>query len=97
MADAVGPVYRDGRHGEPELLASCYRKCFDLAEEHGARSISFPAIGTGVYGYPLPEAAAIAVREVAGQLEVRNAPSRKPSSSCSIAGRTMRSRWLWRS
>ena len=66
---AVGPVYRDGQHGEPELLASCYRTCFDLAEEHGARSISFPAISTGVYGYPLPEAAAIAVREVARQLE----------------------------
>ena len=66
---AVGPVYRDGRHGEPELLASCYRKCFDLAEEHGARSIAFPAISTGVYGYPLPEAAAIAVGEVARQLE----------------------------
>jgi O-acetyl-ADP-ribose deacetylase (regulator of RNase III) len=66
---AVGPVYRDGRHGEPELLASCYRKCFDLAEEQGARSIAFPAISTGVYGYPLPEAAAIAVGEVARQLE----------------------------
>ena len=66
---AVGPVYRDGRHGEPELLASCYRKCFDLAEEQGARSIAFPAISTGVYGYPLPEAAAIAVGEVSRQLE----------------------------
>jgi O-acetyl-ADP-ribose deacetylase len=66
---AVGPVYRDGRHGEPELLASCYRKCFELAEEHGARTVSFPAISTGVYGYPLREAAAIAVAEVARQLE----------------------------
>jgi O-acetyl-ADP-ribose deacetylase (regulator of RNase III) len=66
---AVGPVYRDGRRGEPELLAACYRKCFELAEGHGARSISFPAISTGVYGYPLREAAAIAVGEVARQLE----------------------------
>ncbi|HXM43751.1 MAG TPA: O-acetyl-ADP-ribose deacetylase [Bryobacteraceae bacterium] len=66
---AVGPVYRDGREGEPELLASCYRKCFELALEHGARSVSFPAIGTGVYGYPLREAAAIAVGEVARHLE----------------------------
>ena len=66
---AVGPVYRGGQHGEPELLASCYRKCFELAEEHGARSVSFPAISTGVYGYPLREAAAIAVGEVARQLE----------------------------
>jgi O-acetyl-ADP-ribose deacetylase len=66
---AVGPVYRDGQHREPELLLSCYRKCFELAEEHGARTISFPAISTGVYGYPLREAAAIAVGEVARQLE----------------------------
>jgi len=61
---AVGPVYRDGRHGEPDLLASCYRKCLQLAEEHGVRTISFPAISTGVYGYPQKEAAAIALREV---------------------------------
>ena len=66
---AVGPVYRNGQHGEPDLLASCYRKCFELAEECGARSLSFPAISTGVYGYPLREAAAIAVGEVARQLE----------------------------
>jgi O-acetyl-ADP-ribose deacetylase (regulator of RNase III) len=66
---AVGPLYRDGQHGEPELLASCYRKCFELAEECGARSLSFPAISTGVYGYPLRKAAAIAVGEVARQLE----------------------------
>ncbi|MGA2132332.1 MAG: O-acetyl-ADP-ribose deacetylase [Bryobacteraceae bacterium] len=66
---AVGPVYRDGRHGEPELLASCYRQCFALAHERGLRSISFPAISTGIYGYPLNEAAAIAVAEVLRQLE----------------------------
>ena len=61
---AVGPVYRDGRHGEPELLASCYRKCLALAEERKLESISFPAISTGVYGYPLRDATEIAVREV---------------------------------
>jgi O-acetyl-ADP-ribose deacetylase (regulator of RNase III) len=66
---AVGPAYEDGQHGEPELLAACYRKCFELAEEHGARSVSFPAISTGVYGYPLRGAAAIAVGEVVRQLE----------------------------
>jgi O-acetyl-ADP-ribose deacetylase (regulator of RNase III) len=66
---AVGPVYRDGRHGEPELLASCYRKCLEMAEERGVRTIAFPAIGTGVYGYPLEEAAAIALREVKAHLE----------------------------
>ena len=66
---AVGPVYRDGRHGEPELLASCYRKCLEMAEERGVRTIAFPAIGTGVYGYPLEEAATVALREVKAHLE----------------------------
>jgi len=66
---AVGPVYRDGRHGEPELLASCYRTCLELAEERGVATISFPAISTGVYGYPLGEAAEIAIREVKAHLE----------------------------
>jgi O-acetyl-ADP-ribose deacetylase len=66
---AVGPVYAGGRRNEPELLASCYRKCFELAEEHNARSISFPSISTGAYGYPLQEAAGIAMREVMLQLE----------------------------
>ena len=70
---AVGPVYRDGRHGEPELLASCYRTCMKLAVEHGVRSISFPAISTGVYGYPADEAAEIAIREVNAFLEKSNA------------------------
>ena len=60
----VGPVYRDGRHGEPELLASCYRESLKLAESHGCVSIAFPAISCGVYGYPIPAAVAIAVREV---------------------------------
>src|SRR5579864_9471871 len=59
---AVGPVYRDGRHGEPEHLANCYRTCLDLAEERGVRTISFPAISTGAYGYPLEEATRIALR-----------------------------------
>jgi O-acetyl-ADP-ribose deacetylase (regulator of RNase III) len=66
---AVGPVYRDGRHGEPELLASCYRKCLAMAEERGVRSISFPAISTGVYGYPMEAAARIAIGEVRAHFE----------------------------
>ena len=66
---AVGPVYRDGRHGEPELLAGCYRKCLALADEHAVRTISFPAISTGVYGYPPKDAAEIAIREVRRHLE----------------------------
>ena len=63
-----GPVYRDGRHGEPELLASCYRESLRLAVEHGARSVAFPAISTGVYGYPKVEAAGIAVGTVGAWL-----------------------------
>ncbi|PWT99940.1 MAG: O-acetyl-ADP-ribose deacetylase [Terriglobia bacterium] len=66
---AVGPVYRDGGQGEAELLASCYRCCLRMAEEHGVQTISFPAISTGVYGYPLREAAEIALREVRAHLE----------------------------
>jgi O-acetyl-ADP-ribose deacetylase (regulator of RNase III) len=65
---AVGPVYHDGLHGEPGHLASCYRKCLELAEQHGVPSISFPAISTGVYGYPLEEAAAIALETIASHL-----------------------------
>ena len=59
----VGPVYRDGQHGEPGLLAACYRRAFELAAEKEVRSIAFPAISCGVYGYPVKEATAIAVAE----------------------------------
>jgi O-acetyl-ADP-ribose deacetylase (regulator of RNase III) len=61
---AVGPRYRDGRHGEAELLASCYRRSLEVADALGARSIAFPAISTGIYGYPLEEATDIAVATV---------------------------------
>ena len=66
---AVGPVYRDGKHGEPELLANCYRTCLEIAEERKVRSISFPAISTGVYGYPVEEAASVALETVAQHLD----------------------------
>jgi len=60
----VGPVWHGGNHGEPELLASCYRSCLALAREHALTSLAFPAISCGIYGYPLDQAARIAVREV---------------------------------
>lgn len=60
----VGPVYRDGAHGEPEKLTACYRNSLALASENGCRSVAFPCISTGVYGYPIRPAAEIAVREV---------------------------------
>ncbi len=64
----VGPVYRDGRHGEPDLLASCYRRALEVAIDNGARTVAFPAISTGVYGYPFDAATRIALRSVAGFL-----------------------------
>ena len=60
----VGPVWQGGSAGEAELLASCYRRCLEVADEIGARSVAFPAISTGVYGYPSEEAATIAVNTV---------------------------------
>jgi O-acetyl-ADP-ribose deacetylase (regulator of RNase III) len=60
----VGPVYRDGRSGEPELLANCYRHALELARERGLESIAFPSISTGVFGYPIEDAARIAVATV---------------------------------
>ena len=57
----VGPVWRGGGRGEADLLASCYRRCLEVADEIGARSVAFPAISTGIYGFPAPDAARIAV------------------------------------
>jgi len=59
----VGPVWQGGTRGEPEALASCYRNALRLAKQHSLRSIAFPAISTGAYGYPLEEATRIAIRE----------------------------------
>jgi O-acetyl-ADP-ribose deacetylase (regulator of RNase III) len=65
----VGPVWRGGGHGEPELLASCYRTSLALADTHGLASLAFPAISTGIYGYPWEEATRIAVAEAAAYHE----------------------------
>ena len=65
----VGPVWRDGKHGEEELLASCYRACFALAEERGIKTIAFPSISTGAYGFPMDRAARIALVETGNRLE----------------------------
>jgi len=70
---AVGPIYRDGRCGEPELLASAYRSSLDLAAENAVRSLAFPSISTGVYGFPITAAAPIALQAVASGLRQHTA------------------------
>ena len=72
----VGPVWHGGGSGEDGLLASCYRESLRLADEHGVTSIAFPAISTGVYGFPVPRAARIAVRAVSAGLEANPALAR---------------------
>lgn len=64
IVHTVGPVYRDGRHGEAELLASCYRRSLEVAAQHGVRTIAFPAISTGIFGYPFEAATEVALRAV---------------------------------
>ncbi|MES2570517.1 MAG: O-acetyl-ADP-ribose deacetylase [Verrucomicrobiota bacterium] len=81
----VGPVWRDGKHGEPDLLASCYRKSLQLAIEHGLESIAFPAISTGVYRYPVGEAAELAVTTVRAFMRT-GTPLREVIFCCFSAG-----------
>ena len=59
-----GPVWHGGEHGEPKLLAGCYRSCLELASQHGCRTVDFPSISTGVYGYPVHLAAGVALRAI---------------------------------
>lgn len=65
----VGPVWRGGTNGEPQLLTSCYQACLKLAVEHQAKSVAFPAISCGIYGYPIQQAAQIAITETARFLQ----------------------------
>lgn len=73
---AVGPVWNGGRDNEDALLASAYRRCLEVARDHGIDSIAFPAISTGIYGFPLVRATAIAVNTVAGFLATNDRPAR---------------------
>lgn len=73
---AVGPVYRDGRHGEPDLLRSCYETSLRLAEENGCRTLAFPAISCGIYGYPMANAAQVAIITVARWLAAHPLPEK---------------------
>jgi O-acetyl-ADP-ribose deacetylase len=68
----VGPIWQGGTHGEPALLASCYHESLTLAVARGVRSIAFPAISCGVYGYPIPDAARIAIDTTAAFLSADN-------------------------
>ena len=64
-----GPVWHGGTHGEPEKLAGCYRSCLELASQYGCRTVDFPSISTGVYGYPVDKAAAVALSTIAAYLD----------------------------
>lgn len=72
----VGPVWRGGGAGEEALLASCYRRCLEIAAEHRLSTIAFPAISTGIYGFPVARAAEIAVETVTATLAGREYPAR---------------------
>lgn len=72
----VGPVWRGGTHDEDRLLAECYRSCFRLAKEQGIRSLAFPSISTGAYGFPVERASGIAVREIKAFLDQNPIPEK---------------------
>jgi O-acetyl-ADP-ribose deacetylase (regulator of RNase III) len=71
---AVGPRWKGGTAGEPDLLRSAYRTCLELTVKHGCRSIAFPSISTGIYGYPIQQAAPLAIRTVVEFLREKSIP-----------------------
>ena len=81
----VGPVWHGGNLNEDELLAGCYRSCFALVEKHGIKTVAFPAISAGAYGFPMERAAGIAVREVKSFLK-RNLSAEQVTLVCFSAG-----------
>jgi O-acetyl-ADP-ribose deacetylase len=74
VVHTVGPIWGGGDRGEPELLASCYRNSLALATKHQVRNIAFPAISCGIYGYPIPDACQIALRETMAYLDMNELP-----------------------
>lgn len=82
VVHTVGPVWQGGAVGEADLLARCYQRSLELAVAHDAPRIAFPAISTGVYGYPLADAASIAVGEVIGFLDQRQTKMEQVIFSC---------------
>ena len=72
----VGPIWQGGNHGEAAALAACYRSCLDLARAHGIDSVDFPSISTGVYGYPMAQAASVALKVIMEDLRTHDHPCR---------------------
>ena len=77
----VGPIWQGGSHGEAAALAACYRSCLDLARAHGIDSVDFPSISTGVYGYPMAQAASVALKVIMEDLRTHDHPWRMPRAS----------------
>lgn len=92
-----GPIWQGGGMGEPALLASCYRSCLALAAEKGIRTVDFPSISTGIYGYPLPQAAVVALKAITDFLETHHLPERvRMVCHTEEAARVYRQTWnIW--